>query len=44
MLFSDAWDKYMKDYESTALNMIESLKYKHVNEINKNLQIHTQKF
>ena len=26
--FSDAWDKYMRDYEATAFELIENLKVK----------------
>lgn len=27
--FSEAWDKYMNDYESTAYDLVEQLKQKH---------------
>ena len=30
--FSDAWDKYMRDYEVTAFDLIEQLKMKQMQE------------
>ena len=31
--FSDAWDKYMRDYEATAFELIENLKVKQEQEL-----------
>ena len=31
--FSEAWDKYMGDYEQTAYDLVEQLKSKHTQEI-----------
>lgn len=31
--FSEAWDKYMKDYENAAFESVERLKEKHIQEI-----------
>lgn len=31
--FSEAWDKYMADYETAAFDSVEKLKEKHIQEI-----------
>ena len=42
--FSDAWDKYMRDYEATAFELIENLKVKQEQELIDEEQRLTQNF
>ena len=42
--FSDAWDKYMGDYERTAFDLVEQLKAKQNQEIEDMYKYQTEKF
>ena len=42
--FSQAWDQYMKEYEETALDLMDKLKVRHQKEIEEQLKYQTQLF
>ena len=42
--FSEAWDKYMADYEATAYELVEQMKNKHISETNEMLKYQTERF